>query len=104
MVESQHVAVNLGRWLVDLQLWLKQQEPVDASSPASLPFFLSTVPNGLEIPPEQGGTLQHVEAYCARVWQSGDTHLPGASGPVPLPGSPVIRRGELNSFKGLSFR
>lgn len=39
VVESQHVAVNLGGWgwLVDLQLCLKQHEPVDASSPGSQP-------------------------------------------------------------------
>lgn len=54
MVESQHVAVHLGGWLVDLHLWLKQHEAVGASGPGFPPFSLRTVPNGLQTPPEQG--------------------------------------------------
>jgi len=43
-----------GGWLVDLQLWLKQLKPMDASSPGSLPPSLGTVPDRLETPAEQG--------------------------------------------------
>lgn len=41
-------------WLGDLQLRLKEQETLGASSPGSLPFSVSSVPEGREMPPEHG--------------------------------------------------